>query len=89
MLRSGNFLSPVGCRRKLRVRIVAQFLPPGFYFLTSLVNAVTDNWTDTLFVITARAWRVGLAFYVLFVLESSLPPSFWRRNASQRTRRTR
>jgi hypothetical protein len=42
------------------------FYQPGFYFLTSLVNAITHNWIDTLFVITTLALALsGLAFYVL------------------------
>ncbi len=42
------------------------FYQPGFYYLTSLVYAVTDSWVDTLFVITALGlFASGLAFYVL------------------------
>jgi uncharacterized membrane protein len=42
------------------------FYQPGFYYLTSLVYAFTDNWVDTLFVITALGlFASGLAFYVL------------------------
>jgi hypothetical protein len=42
------------------------FYQPGFYYLTSLVNAVTDNWIDTLFVITTFGlFASGLSFYVL------------------------
>lgn len=42
------------------------FYQPGFYYLTSLTHAVTDNWVDTLFVITVLGlFASGLAFYVL------------------------
>jgi 6-pyruvoyl-tetrahydropterin synthase related domain len=42
------------------------FYQPGFYYLTSLVNAVTDNWIDTLFLITTFGlFGSGVAFYVL------------------------
>lgn len=42
------------------------FYQPGFYYLTSLINAVTDNWIDTLFLITFFGlFGSGLAFYVL------------------------
>ena len=67
MLRSGNFyprwLSDVNYGYG---NAWPNFYQPGFYFLTSLVNAVTDNWTDTLFVITALGLAAsGLAFYIL------------------------
>ena len=42
------------------------FYQPGFYFLTSLVNCITRNWIDTLFVITALGLAAsGLGCYVL------------------------
>jgi uncharacterized membrane protein len=42
------------------------FYQPGFYYLTSLVHAVTDNWVDTLFIIVALGLVAsGFAFYVL------------------------
>jgi hypothetical protein len=42
------------------------FYPPGFYYLTSLVNAVVKDWVDTLFVISVLSLAVsGLAFYLL------------------------
>lgn len=42
------------------------YYQPGFYFLTSLVHAITHNWIDTLFVITALGLAAsGLACYVL------------------------
>ncbi|HXU40010.1 MAG TPA: 6-pyruvoyl-tetrahydropterin synthase-related protein [Blastocatellia bacterium] len=52
------------------------FYQPGFYYLTSLVYAVTDNWVDTLFVITALGlFASGLAFYVLARLFFGKPAS--------------
>lgn len=42
------------------------FYPPGFYYLTSLVNAIVGDWVDTLFVISVISLAVsGLAFYML------------------------
>lgn len=42
------------------------FYPPGFYYLTSLINAVVRDWVDTLFVISVLSLAVsGLAFYLL------------------------
>jgi uncharacterized membrane protein len=42
------------------------FYQPGFYYLSSLVHAVTDNWIDTLFIITALGLVAsGLALFVL------------------------
>ncbi|HSB09830.1 MAG TPA: 6-pyruvoyl-tetrahydropterin synthase-related protein [Blastocatellia bacterium] len=42
------------------------FYPPGFYYLTSLVNAIANNWINTLFVITSLGLAAsGLAFYIL------------------------
>lgn len=52
------------------------FYQPGFYYLTSLVHAVTDNWVDTLFVITALGlFASGLAFYALARLFFGKPAS--------------
>lgn len=42
------------------------FYQPGFYYLTSLTHAVTDNWVHTLFVITALGLVAsGWALYFL------------------------
>lgn len=42
------------------------FYPPGFYYLTSLANAVFDNWAFTLLVISCLTLAAsGLAFYAL------------------------
>lgn len=42
------------------------FYPPGFYYVTSLVNAVVKDWVDTLFVIAVLSLAVsGIAFYML------------------------
>jgi 6-pyruvoyl-tetrahydropterin synthase-like protein len=52
------------------------FYQPGFYYLTSLVNAVTDNWVHTLFVLTALGlFASGLAFYILGRLFFGKPAS--------------
>lgn len=52
------------------------FYQPGFYYLTSLVYAVTGNWVDTLFVITALGlFASGLAFYALARLFFGTPAS--------------
>ncbi|HXU34809.1 MAG TPA: 6-pyruvoyl-tetrahydropterin synthase-related protein [Blastocatellia bacterium] len=42
------------------------FYPPGFYYLTSLINAIVGDWVDTLFVISVLGLAIsGLAFYML------------------------
>lgn len=42
------------------------FYPPGFYYLSSLVNAIVGNWITTLFVIASLGLAGSvLAFYVL------------------------
>lgn len=41
------------------------FYPPGFYYAASLINAIADNWINTLFVITTLGLAASsLAFYV-------------------------
>ncbi|MFL6214749.1 MAG: 6-pyruvoyl-tetrahydropterin synthase-related protein [Blastocatellia bacterium] len=45
---------------------VANYYPPGFYYTTTLVNAVFDNWHTTLFVLmTLMMAASGLAMYAL------------------------
>jgi hypothetical protein len=52
------------------------FYQPGFYYLTSLAYAVTGNWVDTLFVITALGlFASGLTFYALARLFFGKPAS--------------
>lgn len=52
------------------------FYQPGFYYLTSLGHAVTDDWVHTLFAITALGlFASGLAFYVLARLFFGKPAS--------------
>lgn len=42
------------------------YYPPGFYYLTSLVHTVVEDWIDTLFVVSVLGFAAsGLAFYGL------------------------
>src|SRR5215208_8498701 len=42
------------------------FYPPGFYYLTSLVNLVTNDWISTLFILSILGLAAsGIAFYLL------------------------
>jgi 6-pyruvoyl-tetrahydropterin synthase related domain len=42
------------------------FYPPGFYYLTSLVNLAVRDWMTTLFLVTALGFAAsGLTFYLL------------------------
>jgi hypothetical protein len=45
---------------------VANYYPPGFYYTTTLVNAIFDNWHTTLFVLmTLMMAASGVAMYAL------------------------
>ncbi|MEK6304437.1 MAG: 6-pyruvoyl-tetrahydropterin synthase-related protein [Acidobacteriota bacterium] len=44
------------------------FYPPGFYYVTSVANAVLNDWAYTLFVISCLSLAAsGLAFYLLSI----------------------
>jgi 6-pyruvoyl-tetrahydropterin synthase-like protein len=44
----------------------ANFYPPGTFYLTSLINSVVDNWSITLFILSALSLGAScIAFYLL------------------------